>query len=331
MKNHHRIRRRVLLVLGCMTAWLGAGAFAESSPPAWPSRPITIIVANPAGSATDTLARIAAEGLSADLKQPVIIDNKPGAQGIIGVQAFKSRQGDDHTLIVSFSGLNSSNPWLFKEQKYHYRDDFTHIVPLVRAPSLLLVNADAAWHSLAQLLQAARQDPARLAYAYGQATSQVMGGAFNHAGGFPELRGIPYRGQPQALTDLMGGRVDFMFADLSVSQPFVAAGKLRALGISTQARSSLMPQVPTLQEQGLADYDLAAWVGLSGPRGMSPAQVERVNRVVSQYFASAPVRQRIAQLGFTPLEASPQEFGRFVEREYEQWGRAIEAAGIDPL
>ncbi|SPU48666.1 lipoprotein [Bordetella trematum] len=194
MKNHHRIRRRVLLVLGCMTAWPGAGAFAESSPPAWPSRPITIIVANPAGSATDTLARIAAEGLSADLKQPVIIDNKPGAQGIIGVQAFKSRQGDDHTLIVSFSGLNSSNPWLFKEQKYHYRDDFTHIVPLVRAPSLLLVNADAAWHSLAQLLQAARKDPARLAYAYGQATSQVMGELSIMPAGFRSCVAFPIGG-----------------------------------------------------------------------------------------------------------------------------------------
>ncbi|MBZ0083412.1 Bug family tripartite tricarboxylate transporter substrate binding protein [Bordetella hinzii] len=129
----------------------------------------------------------------------------------------------------------------------------------------------------------------------------------------------------------MGGRVDFMFADLSVSQPFVASGKLRALGISTQARSSLMPQVPTLQEQGLPGYDLAAWVGLSGPSGMSPVVVERVNQVVSRYFASAPVRQRIGQLGFTPLEGSPTEFARFVDREYEQWGRAIAAAGIEPL
>lgn len=331
MNHHHRIRRRMIFALGIMAAWPGASVFAESTARAWPSRPLTIIVANPAGSATDTLARIAAEGLSAALKQAVIIDNKPGAQGIIGVQSLKSRQGDDHTLIVSFSGLNSSNPWLFKERKYHYRDDFTHIVPLVRAPSLLLVNADSAWHSLAELLDAARKNPAGLAYAYGQATSQVMGGAFNRAGGFPELRGIPYRGQPQALADLMGGRVDFMFADLSVSQPFVASGKLRALGISTQARSSLMPQVPTLQEQGLPGYDLAAWVGLSGPSGMSPVVVERVNQVVSRYFASAPVRQRIGQLGFTPLEGSPTEFARFVDREYEQWGRAIAAAGIEPL
>lgn len=334
MKTIHRATRRGIIASGIAAALsLTLSPAARAAPggeSAWPTRPITIIVPNPAGSATDTLARMVAEGLSTELKQPVVVDDKPGAQGIIGVRAMKARKPDGYTLIISFSGLNSSNPWLFKERKYDYRDDFTHIVPLVRAPLLLVVNADSPYKTLPDLLKVARADAGKVMYGYGQTTSQVMGGAFCHAGGFPAVRGIPYQGQPQALTDLIGGRFDFMFADLSVSLPFVKSGKLRALGISTQTRSDVLPDAPTLEEQGLSGYNLAAWVGLSGPHGMPREIVDRINTVVLQYFDMPATLERVKYLGFSPLRGTPQQFATFVDDEYVRWGRAISDAGIKP-
>lgn len=336
MESAHHTRRRDWLLrsgrgsLGLGALLCGLAPASRAATEDWPSRPITIVVPNPAGSATDTMARLAADALGAAGRQPVVVDNKPGAQGVIGVQAMKQGKPDGHTLIVSFSGLNSSYPWLAKTPRYHHRDDFTHIVPLVRAPSLLVVRADAPYRTLAELLAAGRADPAKLVYGYGQATSQVMGGAFCHAGGFAAATGVPYRGQPQALTDLVGGRFDFMFADLSVTKPFVDAGKLRALGISTKARADLVPDMPTLAEQGVAGYDLAAWVGLSGPAGMAPGIAARINDTVARHMATPAVRARIRQLGFTPLQGSPAEFSAFAENEYQLWGRAIQAAKIEP-
>lgn len=325
--------RRILPLAGIGLLLFGASgpASASSGATAYPAQKITIIVPNPPGSATDTLARIAAEGLQERLGQAVIVDNKPGAQGIIGVQAMKRSAPDGYTLIVSFSAINSSNPWLKKDLPYDYDKDFTHIVPMVRAASLLLVNVDSPYRSVADLIGRAKSAPDQVAYAYGQATSQVMAGAFVHAAGLASLTGIPYKGQPQALTDLVGKQVDFIFADLSVSKPFVESGRLRALAISTAQRSPMMPDTPTLTEAGLNDYDLAAWVGLSGPAGIPAPIADTINRTVRAHFATPAVQEKIQQLGFTPLNADVPAFGAFVRKEYDVWGNAIRASGIEPM
>ncbi len=316
-----------LLVTSAMLFGMASDAWATE--PAWPSRTVKIIVPNPAGSATDTMARIVSEALSAAGSQPVVVENKPGAQGQIGVQAMKQGKPDGHTLIISFSGLNSSNPWLVKNPKYHYRDDFTHIVPLVRAPSLLVVSAESRFRSLADLLAFARTNDTKLTYGYGQATSHVMGAAFSHAGKFQKLTGVAYRGQPPALQDLAGDQFDFMFADLAVTKALLEAGKLRALGISTKSRSELVPNIPTLDEQGIRDYDMAAWIGLSAPSGMSPAIALKINNIVAKHVATPAIRSRIQQLGFTPLRGTPAQFVDFVDKEYQLWGNAIRAARIE--
>ncbi|AHG65381.1 Bug family tripartite tricarboxylate transporter substrate binding protein [Advenella mimigardefordensis] len=296
----------------------------------YPSRQITIIVPNPPGSATDTLARIAAEGMAKEWGKPVIVDNKPGAQGVIGVQAMKKAAPDGYTLIVSFSGINSSNPWLIKDLPYHYLNDFTHIAPMVRAASLLLVNKDSPYLTTADLIEAAKTDANRVTYGYGQATSQVMGGAFIQNAKLPKLTDIPYKGQPQALTDLVGKQYDFIFADLSVSMPFVESGRLRALAISTKERSSIAPDVPALEEQGLTNFDMAAWVGISGPAGIPRDIVEKLNAQITKDFKKPEVQAKIRQLGFTPIEANVDEFKQFVQRENKIWGDAIQASGIAP-
>lgn len=325
--------RRILPLAGISLLLFGASGLASASSGAtpYPAQKITIIVPNPPGSATDTLARIAAEGLQERLGQAVIVDNKPGAQGIIGVQSMKRSAPDGYTLIVSFSAINSSNPWLKKDLPYDYDKDFTHIVPMVRAASLLLVNVDSPYRSVSDLIAKARQSPDQVAYAYGQATSQVMAGAFVHAAGLPSLTGVPYKGQPQALTDLVGKQVDFIFADLSVSKPFVESGRLRALAISTAQRSPMMPDTPTLTEAGLNDYDLAAWVGISGPAGIPAPIADTINRAVRAHFATPAVQEKIQQLGFTPLDADVPAFGAFVRKEYDVWGNAIRASGIEPM
>lgn len=317
-------------ILG-MAAICGSPAtWAQMTADSYPARPMSIIVPNPPGSATDTLARMVADGLNRAWGQSVVVENKPGAQGVIGVQTMKKAVADGHTLIISFSGLNSSGPWLQAQPAYHYKDDFTHIVPLVRAPSLLLVRAESPHVALKDLVQTGLQQPGGITYGYGQATSQVMGGAFAHAADISAAVGIPYRGQPQALADLVGGQFDFMFADLSVAKPFLESGRLRALAISTTERSTLMPEVPTLAEQGIVGYDLAAWVGLSGPAGIPADIVQKINAEVSRAFASEVARRRVLQLGFTSLDSDPGRFADFVDSEYETWGRAIQAAGIEP-
>jgi tripartite-type tricarboxylate transporter receptor subunit TctC len=314
-----------------LSLFLVAPAMAQDSASSanYPSRPITIIVPNPPGSATDTLARMVADGLSASWKQAVVVDNKPGAQGVIGVQAMKKARPDGYTLIISFSGLNSSNPWLSKQLPYHYSKDFTHIASLVHAPSLLLVRVDSPYKTVADLIGAGKRDPAKMVFGYGQATSQVMGSAFAYAAGFPQAVGVSYRGQPQALTDLVGGQFEFLMADVSVSKSFVDTGKVRALGISTKARSALMPELPTLHEQGVEGFDLAAWVGVSGPAGMPAPIVARLNEEIRKVFSTPAARERIRVLGFTPLLNTPAEFQAFVEREYQQWGRAVKEAKIE--
>ena len=303
---------------------------AVASRDAYPNRQITIIVPNPPGSATDTLARIAAEGMAKAWGKPVIVENKPGAQGVIGVQAMKKAAPDGYTLIVSFSGINSSNPWLIKDLPYHYLNDFTHIAPMVRAASLLLVNEESAYQSTTDLIEAAKKDANRVAYGFGQATSQVMGGAFIQYAKLPRLTDIPYKGQPQALTDLVGKQYDFIFADLSVSMPFVESRRLRALAISTKERSAIAPDVPTLAEQGLTNFDMAAWVGISGPSGIPADIAEKLNARITEDFKKPEVQEKIRQLGFTPIEANLDEFKQFVQRENKVWGDAIQASGISP-
>lgn len=314
-------------------ALLAAAFFSapyEANAAAYPDRQITIIVPNPPGSATDSLARIAAEGMAEAWGQPVVVENKPGAQGLIGVQAMKRTAPDGYTLVVSFSAINSSNPWLKKDLPYHYLDDFTHIAPMIRAASLLLVDVDSPYKTTDELITAAKARPDAVTYAYGQATSQVMGGAFVQAAQLPQLTSVPYKGQPQALTDLVGGQYDFVFADLSVSKPFVEAGRLRALAISTKERSAIIPDIPTLAEQGLSDYDMAAWVGISGPAGIPLNVSEKINKQIRQHFSTPAVQEQIRQLGFTPLDAGMDEFKQFVENEYKVWGAAIKASGIEP-
>lgn len=322
---------RVISALSLMTvSTFITHARAAEPAPGYPEKAITIIVPNPAGSATDTLARLVAEALNAAWRQPVVVENKPGAQGIIGVNALKAAKRDGYTLIVSFSGLNSSNPWLYKNLQYHYQNDFTHIAPLVRAPSLLLVNAGSGYRTMADLMDKIRRDPKSVVYGYGQATSQVMGAAFAnsvYAGG---IEGVPYKGQPPALTDLVGGQYDFIMADLSVSKPFLDAGKVRALGISTKERSSLMPEVSPISMQGLPEFDLAAWVGISGPAAMPPAVVTKLNREITRFMARPETEARIKTLGFSSLSFTPQEFKAFVESEHANWGKAIRAAAMEP-
>ncbi|GAA5236751.1 tripartite tricarboxylate transporter substrate binding protein [Verticiella sediminum] len=331
MNDIQRRRQRRAVCMGMLALGLAASLpQAHAAGTDYPERPLSIIVPNPPGSATDTLARMVAEALNRAWGQPVVVENKPGAQGVIGVQTMKRAPADGYTLIISFSGLNSSNPWLQAQPAYHYKDDFTHIAPLVRAPSLLLVNVDSPYHSVDDLLHDTVSGNRHLTYGYGQATSQVMGSAYVHAADIAGAVGIPYRGQPQALTDLVGRQFDFMFADLSVAKPFVDAGKLRALAVSTGERVTLAPDVPTLDELGVRGYDLAAWVGLSGPAGMPPAIVTKISEVVRAAFRAEDVQARIRQLGFTSLDADPATFAAFVDSEYEKWGRAIKAAGIEP-
>lgn len=315
--------------LAIATAFI-APAMASDAAPAYPEKAITIIVPNPAGSATDTLARLVAEGLNAAWKQPVVVENKPGAQGIIGVNALKATKPDGYSLIVSFSGLNSSNPWLYKNLQYHYQNDFTHIAPLVRAPSLLLVNAKSDYRTTAELMDKIRRDPKSVVFGYGQATSQVMGAAFAKNVHQAGIDGVPYKGQPPALTDLVGGQYDFIMADLSVAKPFVDAGKLRALGISSKERSTLMPDISPISAQGLPGFDLAAWVGISGPAAMPDAVVAKLNREIVRFMAKPETQARIKTLGFTSLSFTPQAFKAFVEKEHANWGQAIREAAIAP-
>lgn len=304
-------------------------AAAGPAPAAYPDKPISLVVPFPAGSGTDAVGRIFAAELGNILGQQVVVENKPGANATIAAQYVARAKPDGYTLFVTTNTSHSAVPFLMKNVSYDPVKDFTPIARGGNLPFLLVVNPQRPYKSVQELIRHARENPGRVTYATGNSTGIVAGATLARRAGIDILH-VPYKGTPQALTDLVGGQVDFMFTDLASGLPFVQSGQLRALAVSTAERSSIVPDLPSMREAGVDDFDLNSWNGYFGPAGLPPEIVAKLNAAINQIVANPEIRKRLAGLGFDAFSGTPESFATFVSEQRDLWGKLIKDAGIQP-
>jgi tripartite-type tricarboxylate transporter receptor subunit TctC len=309
------------LIPGCL--WAPTG-FTQG----YPNKPVHIIVAFTAGSATDILGRTFGQKLSEIWGQPVVVENRPGAGGTIGAAVVAKAPADGYTLLVN-SAAQAYNPSIYKDLSFDTTKDFVDVAALGGQPNVLVVAPSAGIKTVGELIAQAKQKPGQLNYASAGTGSgtHINGEKFKLAAGIDVVH-VPYKGSPEALTDTMAGRVTYYFAPISAALPFVRDGKLVALAVSTAKRSSVLPNVPTVAESGVPGFDYSLWVGLFAPAGTPPAVVEKIAKDVRAAEQSADVKERFATLGAEPMPFTPQEFTKFVQTEIDDSAKVIKAAGI---
>ena len=302
------------------------------APAAWaepyPSKPIKLVAPAPPGSPIDIRARWVAEQL-APLGQPVVVENKPGAGGNVGAASAARSAPDGHTLVVVHQGILAANPFLYSHTGFEPLKDFAPVTRLVDTHLMLMVPQGSPIDSLAALARAARERPGKLTYgSSGIGTPPHLAAElFRRLAGI-EVVHVPYKGATPSLTDLLAGRVDFAFDSPASHGAHVKAGRLRALAVTSSERMAAFPDVPTLQEAGLAGYAYASWIGVLAPAGTPGAIVARLNRQLVQAVRSPEGRSWFAAQGGVAVGDSPEEFAAYIRAEYERWGKLIREAGI---
>jgi tripartite-type tricarboxylate transporter receptor subunit TctC len=316
--------RRCVLLAPLFVATSGAATAQD-----YPTGPIRIIAPAPAGSPRDLRARWSAEQLAASLDRAVIVDNKPGAGGNIGMEAAAKSAPDGRTLVIVDVGTLAQNPHVYERPGYDALADFVPVIGLVEGPLLLAVPAASPVRTVADLVARAKTSPGKLSYgSSGIATPPHLAGElFQRAAGIDAMH-IPYKGAPPAIQDLVAGRLDYIIDSAALLQPLVAAGKLRAVALTGVARADAMPDVPTFTEAGLPGATYLSWMGLAVPAKTPAALVDRLNRDLARALATDAAREWFRNQGGTVLAGSPADFGRRIKGDYERWGQVIRAAGI---
>jgi tripartite-type tricarboxylate transporter receptor subunit TctC len=294
----------------------------------YPDKPITFIVPFAAGSATDQLARALGQAVTGETKQPVLVDNKPGANAFIGAQAAAKAPKDGYSVFITTNTTHAANEHLFKKLPYDPVKDFEPVALLSRGGQILIVNNNLPVHSVQDLVKLAKSKPGKLSFGYGSSSSRIAGEMFKQMTG-TYILSIPYRSNPPAVTDLIGGQIDLMITDMTTGLPQVKAGKVKALGVSTLKRSALAPELPTISEAGVKGYDISFWFAASVPAGTPPAVVARLNDLLAKANHSPTVTTFYAQSGFEALGGTPADLRKFQAAESEKWRRIITGAGIE--
>jgi tripartite-type tricarboxylate transporter receptor subunit TctC len=326
MNNSSLPRRRLtLLAAGTLAAsLLPAAAFAQ----AYPAKPVTFIVPFAAGSATDQLARALGQSITDQTKQAVVVENKAGASGMMAAQAAARAAPDGYTVLITTNTTHAANGHLYKKLPYDAVKDFAPVTGLGKGGQVLVVNATSPYKTAADLLAAAKKSPGKLSFGSGSSSSRVAGEMLKQLAGI-DLLHVPYKSNPLAITDLLGGQIDLMITDTSTGVPQVKAGKLRALGYSTTKRSSQLPDVPTLEEAGVKGYDMGYWFAAYVPAGTPAPVVARLNELLQQGVKSAAAKAFFDTAGSEPWTTTPDELAKFQAAETQKWGKVIKAAGIE--
>lgn len=294
-----------------------------------PGRPVRFVVPFPPGGAIDALARLSAQYLSGLWGQPVTVENRPGAGGMIGTEAVARAAPDGLTFGWGAVGTHGINVALYRKMPYDPVRDFSPVAPVALVPNLLVINASLPVHSAGDLIALARQQPGKLSYASagGGTTLHISCELFKRIAGV-DLLHVPYKGSGPALTDVLAGQVPVMCDSVTSALPHLRAGKLRALGITSTRRSALLPAVPTLAEAGLKDYEMNPWFGLFAPAGTPPTIVAQVNQDISQMLALPAIRARLSEMGAEPMNGTPEQFAALVRADLDRWGRLVREMGI---
>ena len=293
----------------------------------YPNKPIRFIVAFPAGSATDQAARLVAHQMTKATGQSIVIDNRGGASGFIASEAVAKAPADGYTVLMTTGTTHSANPALFKKLPYDPVKDFVPVTTVSNNAFVLVVASNFPANSVADLAKLAKASPGKYSFASGNAPSRIGGEMFKMMAGV-DLLHVPYKGAPQALTDILGGQVSMMWADLRTGMPMVQSGKMKALAVTGQKRLALVPNVPTMIEQGYPDYVLTNWGGMYLP-ARTPAEI--VNKLNALVHAAVKADQAAHESTGGEIQLlSPTDFARLQANDTALWARVTKAAGIEP-
>ncbi|MFS8930669.1 tripartite tricarboxylate transporter substrate binding protein [Cupriavidus taiwanensis] len=316
-------RLRAALVLSAASALLPAAAGAQE----FPQHPVRMVLPYPAGGPTDLLARVVAVKMGESLGRGVVVDNKPGASGMIGAEAVARAAADGYTILANAS-LHVINPSIQPKMRYDAFKDFVPITQLADVPLVLVVNNASPVKTVQDLIAYARREGGALNFgSAGNASAQHLAGeSFKLAAGVP-MQHVPYKGSAPALTDLMGGQIQLMFDSMPSAMPFIKAGKLRAIAVTTPRRASALPDIPTVAESGLPGFDISTWYGLWAPRGTPAAVVEKLATHAAAALKRPDVRQQYADMGAEPVGSSPADFARYNAAEGRKWAEIVRRSG----
>jgi tripartite-type tricarboxylate transporter receptor subunit TctC len=309
-------------------AMFATGGMAGAQSP-FPSKPVHIYVPYAAGGAVDILARTLGDAVSRQWGQGVVVENRPGAGGVIASQALVTSPPDGYTLIIVASG-HPTNSFLYPKLPYDTFKDFTPISLLASSPNILLVRADSPFKTVADVIAEARAKPGSLSFAHaGSGTSTHLAGQLLKSLAKIDLNAIPYKGGAPAINDLLGGQIPLSFNNGPESVGQLAAGTVRALAVTTASRAPFLPDVPSMSET-VPGYDTEVWWGLLGPAGMPPDVLAKLSHDFVAALNTDAVKERLTKLGALPIGSSPQAFDAKIHADYDKWGPIITAAGIKP-
>jgi len=310
-------------LVAALLALAPLAAFAD-----FPDKPITFIVPFAAGSATDQLARALGQAVTVESKQPVVVDNKPGANAFIGAQAAAKAPKDGYTVFITTNTTHAANEHLFKKLPYDPVKDFEPVTLLSKGGQILVVTNGLPVNNVQDLIKLAKSKPGKLSFGYGSSSSRIAGELFKQMTG-TYIVSIPYRSNPPAVTDLIGGTIDMMITDMATGLPQAKAGKVKALGVSTTQRVALAPELPTISEAGVKGYEMSFWFAAYVPAGTPAPVVAKLNDILTKANKSATVSSFYAQNGFETLASTPDELRKFQSAESQKWHKIITSAGIE--
>jgi tripartite-type tricarboxylate transporter receptor subunit TctC len=293
----------------------------------YPSKPITLVVPFGPGSATDTIARVVGQQLGGALRQSVIVEDRPGANGALSALFVARSAPDGYTLFMSTNSPHSAVPFLMKNAGYDPVNDFAAITRMGSYTLMLCVHPSIPAKSVKELIEYAKANPGKLSFASGNTSGVVAGETLKHWAEIDMLH-VPYKSAPPALNDVLAGRVSMMFTDLTTGLPHVKAGTLRALAVTRLKRSTLIPELPTMDEAGVTGFDMDSWAGIFAPAGTPTDIITLLNGELRKIIDSAQVKANLGNAGFEAFSSSPKELEDFVKIQLGKWGKMIKDAGI---
>jgi tripartite-type tricarboxylate transporter receptor subunit TctC len=295
----------------------------------YPEKAITFVVPFAAGSATDQLARSLGTEVTNLTKQPVIVDDRPGASGFIGAELVKKAAPDGYTVFITTNTTHAANEHLFKKIPYDPVKDFAPVTGLGKGGQIMIVSLDLPAKSVQEFIALAKSKPGKISFGSGSSSSRVAGEMFQQLAGV-ELLHVPYKSNPLAINDLLGGQINMMITDMATGLPQVKGGKVRPLAVSTLKRSPLTPDLPTIDEAGVKGYDMGFWFAAYVPAHTPPAVVNRLHDILVAASKGPAMQQFYATTGTDPFTTTPAELAKFQVAESEKWKNIIKKAGIEP-
>jgi tripartite-type tricarboxylate transporter receptor subunit TctC len=319
----------ISLLARCIAAVMMVAAAPAAVAQTYPAKPIKLVAPSTPGDAPDVIARLVADKLSIVLGQQVVVENKPGAGGIVGSDAVAKAAPDGYTLIMGNAGSHGINAAVYANLPYDIQRDFAPVSQVAVAPNVMVINPSIPAKTVAEFIAYAKSQPGKLSYASGgNGSSAHMSMELFKAMAGVDIQHIPYKGSSPALTDLVAGQVAVFIGNMPPTVPLVKAGKLRALAVTTKAHSALMPELPTIAESGLPGYETVAWFGVLAPAGTPPEIITRLSLEIGKIARSPEIRDKLLAMGAEPVGGTPEEFRLVIDRDIAKWKPLAQKVGI---